>query len=113
MSVQPRKKPRSKLKKINVTLRDQWKSILKQVEKDEVPITMLQSLSVNLIDGTVVNIDIKELLKDGIDPVDIEEMLDLKLKALDNIIVDVDFFVSIDDVVSAVQPITDEILKDL
>jgi len=74
---------------------------------------MLQSLSVNLIDGTVVNIDIKELLKDGIDPVDIEEMLDLKLKALDNIIVDVDFFVSIDDVVSAVQPITDEILKDL
>jgi len=96
-----------------VTLRDQWKSILKQVEKDEVPITMLQSLSVNLIDGTVVNIDIKELLKDGIDPVDIEEMLDSKLKALDNIIVDVDFFVSIDDVVSAVQPITDEILKDL
>lgn len=113
MSAQPRKKPRSKLKKINVSPRDQWKSILRQVEKDEIPITMLQSLNVNLIDGTVVNIDIKELLKDGNDPGDIEEMLDLKLKALDHIIVDVDFFVSIDDVVSAVQPITDEILKDL
>jgi hypothetical protein len=40
-------------------------------------------------------------------------MLDSKLKALDHIIEDVDFFVSIDDVVNTVQPITDEILKDL
>ena len=113
MSAHPRKKPRPKLKKINVSVRDQWKSILKEVEKDEIPITMLQSLNVNLIDGTIVNIDIKELLSEGNDPIAIEEMLDLKLKALDHIIVDVDFFVSIDDVVSTVQPITDHILKDL
>ena len=113
MSAHPRKKSRSKLKKINVTPRDQWKSILKEVEKDEIPITLLQSLNVNLIDGTVVNIDIKELLSEGNDPEDIEEMLDLKLKALDHIIVDIDFFVSIDEVVRTVQPITDNILKDL
>lgn len=113
MSVQPRKKPRSKLKKINVSAKDQWKRILKDIEKEEIPITLLRSISVNLIDGTIVNIDVKELIKEGHDPEVIEEMLDLRLKALDHIIEDVDFYVDIDDVVRTVQPITDQILKDL
>lgn len=113
MPVPPRKKPRPKLKRINASARDQWKRILKDVEKKEIPIQLLQSMDVNLIDGTVVNIDIKELLNSGHDPDDIEQLLDLKLKSLDHIIVDVDFFVSIDDVVKTVQPITDQILKDL
>jgi len=113
MPVQPRKKPKQKLKRINVSARSQWKEILKDVEKKEIPIHLLQSMDVNLIDGTVVNIDIKELLSSGHDPDDIEQMLDLKLKSLDHIIDDVDFYVSIDDVVKTVQPITDQILKDL
>jgi hypothetical protein len=113
--VQPRKNPRSKqkLKRINASARDQWKRILKDVEKKEIPISLLQSINVNLIDGTVVNVDIKELLSSGHDPETIEELLDLKLKSLDHIISDVDFFVSIDEVVKTVQPITDHILKDL
>jgi hypothetical protein len=113
MPVQPRKKPKQKLKRINASARSQWKQILRDVEKKEIPIQLLQSLDVNLIDGTVVTIDIKELLNDGHDPDDVEQMLDLKLKALDHIIDDVDFYVSIDDVVKTVQPITDQILKDL
>jgi hypothetical protein len=113
MSAQPRKKPRSKLKKINVSARDQWKRILRDIEKEEIPITLLRAISVNLVDGTVVNIDVKELIKEGHDPEVIEEMLDLRLKALDHIIEDVDFYVDIDDVVKTVQPITDQILKDL
>ena len=113
MSAQPRKKPRSKLKKINVSAKDQWKRILRDIEKEEIPVTLLRSISVNLIDGTIVNIDVKELIKEGHDPEVIEEMLDLRLKALDHIIEDVDFYVDIDDVVNTVQPITDQILKDL
>jgi hypothetical protein len=113
MSAQPRKKPRSKLKKINVSAKDQWKRILRDIEKEEIPITLLRAISVNLVDGTIVNIDVKELIKEGHDPEVIEEMLDLRLKALDHIIEDVDFYVDIDDVVKTVQPITDQILKDL
>ena len=109
----PRKKPRSKLKKINVTERAKWKLILKDVEKREIPITMLLSIGVNLIDGTVVEIDIKELLLAGNDPDEIEDMLDAILKALDDIINDVDFFISIEDVAKAVQPLTDNLLKGL
>lgn len=113
MSEQPRKKPRSRLKKINISARDQWKKILKDVEKKEIPIHLLQSIDVNLIDGTVVNVNIKDLLDEGNDPQVIEELLNVKLKALEQIVLDVDFFVSIEDVVKIVQPITDDILKDL
>lgn len=108
-----KRKPRQKLKRINVSSREQWKRILKDVDKDEIPITLLQSITVNLIDGTQISIDIKELMKDGFEPDEIEQMLDLKLKSLDHIIEDVDFYVSIEEVVKTVQPITDQILKDL
>lgn len=94
-------------------MRDKWKHILKDVEKKEIPVTFLQAIAVTLIDGTVVNINIKELIMAGTDPDDIEIMIDAKLKALDDIIHDVDFFISIDDVVNTVQPVTDELLKDL
>lgn len=109
----PKRKPKSKLKKINVSARDQWKKILKDVEKQEVPVTLLRSLSVNLIDGTVVTIDVKELIREGHDPDLIEQMLDVRLKALDHLIDDIDFFIDIDDIAKTVQPITDQILKDL
>lgn len=113
MPEQPKRKQRSKLKKINVSAKDQWKKILNDVEKKEIPITLLQSISVNLIDGTVVNINIKQLLAEGNDPEVIEEMLDIKLKNLDHIIEDVDFYVDIDNVAKVIQPITDQILKNL
>ena len=112
MSDQPKRK-RPKLKRLNVTVREKWNKILKDVEKREVPVTLLESITVNLIDGTRVNVNIKELIVEGMDPEEIEQMLNEKLKALDHIIKDVDFFVNIDDVANAVQPITDSFLKDL
>ena len=56
---QPKRK-RPKLKRLNITTRDKWNRILSDVEKKEVPISFLQSVTVNLIDGTKVDINIKE-----------------------------------------------------
>jgi len=109
---QPRKK-RTKLKKLNITPREKWSKILKEVEKLEIPIGFLDSVTVTLIDGTDVDIDIKELIKDGKTHDEIEYMLSQKLSDLDHIIEDVDFYVNVDDVANIVQPITDEFLKDL
>ena len=111
MSRQPRKKP--KLKRVNVNQRAQWREILKDVDKDDIPIDLLLLISVNLIDGTRVNIDVKELLAEGQDPREVEQLLDSRFRALDMFIKDIDFFVNVDDVVRTVQPITDQILKDL
>lgn len=113
MSTNQPKRKRPRLKRLNVTVREKWTKILRDVDKKEVPVTLLESITVNLIDGTKVNIDIKELLDEGMNPDSLEEMLNQKLDALDHIIKDVDFFVNIDDVANLVQPITDNFLKDL
>lgn len=109
----PQKRKPQKVKKVNVSEKTKWKNILRDVDKGNIPIDLLLSISVNLIDGTKVNIDVKELLDSGNDPVAIEKLLDIKLKAIEEFIADIDFLISIDDVVQRVQPITDEILKDL
>ena len=104
-----RKQPRSK--RINISAKDQWKQILKSVSKNEVPVTMLQSVTVNLIDGTQVDVDIQSLLAEGHDPDDVRDMLNGRLERMDALIKDVDFMISIDAVARTVQPMTNEILK--
>ena len=113
MSEQKPKKPRQKSKRLNLNSKTQWESILRSVEKKEIPIAFLESVSVNLTDGTVVNINIKELLDEGNDPDILEKMLKTKLSALDYIIEDIDLYISVAAVQKAVQPVTDQLLKNL
>lgn len=107
------KRPRQRSRRLNVTSKAKWESILKEVQKDEVPVTVLQSMVVNLKDGTSVLIDVSELLAEGLDPDMIQEEINSKLVALDHIIRDVDFHINVDSVAKAIQPITDKLLKDL
>jgi len=74
---------------------------------------MLQAISVNLIDGTRVRINIKDLLDAGADPDELEQSMRLKIETLDAIIKDVDFYIDIDAVANTVQPMTDHILRNL
>jgi hypothetical protein len=74
---------------------------------------MLESINVNLTDGTIVKINIRDLLDEGMDPDDLEYDIKAKLQALDNIINDIDFFISVKAVARVVQPATDELLKNL
>lgn len=113
MSEQKPKKPRQKSKRLNLTSKAKWEAILKSVEKNEIPITMLESINVNLTDGTDVQINIRELLREGVDPDDLEKDIKSKLKSLDHIINDVDFYISVQAVAQIVQPATDELLKNL
>ena len=109
------KKPQRKSKRLKLTIseRAKWKQILADVEKDLAPISVLRAISVNLIDGTNVDIDVEELLKEGFDPEELEAEINQKLHELDHVIKNVDFFISIDNVAKAVQPFTDNLLKNL
>lgn len=110
----PSKKPRkNKSRKINVNARQKWESILRSVTKEEVPVELLESLTVNLIDGTKVQVDIKDLIAGGRDPRDIEDHINQRLSELNDLIVDVDFFISIDRVSETVLPMTNKILKNI
>jgi hypothetical protein len=107
------KQPRSRAKKLNLNVKDIWKRIVSDVEKQEVPIKVLDRLVIHLADGTNVEVNIKELIKDGADPLLIEEHLNQRLSDLSEIINDIDYYIDIDSVVKVVQPATDKILKDL
>jgi hypothetical protein len=110
------KKPRprkNKRLKLTINERDKWRQILAEVDKAEAPVSVLRGLTVNLIDGTQVDIDIQELLAEGILPADLEIEINDKLQKLDDVIENVDFFISVDHVAKAVQPFTDSLLKNL
>lgn len=105
------KKPKSQ--KVNLNQKSNWRNILKEVEKHEVPIQVLEKLCVHLKDGTQVMIDVKVLLESGCDAEDVETQINQKLEELDMYIENVDFFVDVDEVQKTVQPETDKILGKL
>jgi len=109
----PPKRKRPKLKKINISSRSQWQNIIRDVDTDHIPIRLVNAIGINLIDGTKVTINIRELIAAGNDPEELDQVLRSKFASLDNIIQDVDFYVDIEAVANAVQPLTDQILKDL
>ena len=114
MSEQNPKKPRkAKPKKLNLSSKTAWRNILKDVEKQEVPIHVLERMVVHLKDGTDVEVNIKELISTGIDPDQIEERVNKRLTELDSYIINVDFFVDIESVERTVQPETDKLLSKL
>ena len=113
MAEQKQQPKRRRSKRLNLSKKAQWESILKGTTKDEVPIQVLDSISVNLKDGTSVNIYVRELLKDGEDPQTLEVEIQRRLDEMDDIIQDVDFYVSVPALSKTIQPVTDEILKDL
>jgi len=76
-------------------------------------VSFLRSITVNLMDDTVVEINITELLEEGVDPEVIEIQLNQQLKDLDAYIKDVDFYINIDSVSKVVQTFTDRLLKNL
>ena len=107
----PKKQPKSK--RLNLNAKTTWKNILKDVEKDEVPIHVLEKLMVHLKDGTIVQIDIKKILSEGTDPDELEKHVSSRLDELDMYIDNIDFFVDIDAVEKTVQPETDKLLSKL
>lgn len=105
------KKP--KPKRLNLNNKKAWREILKDVEKKEVPVHVLERLVVHLKDGTEVNIDIRQILAEGADPDFIEKRVSERLEELDQYISNVDFYVDVDLVEQAIQPETDRILSNL
>lgn len=114
MSQQKPKKPRQlKSRRLNLNRKDQWEKLLKEVNKEQVPIGVLRYITVNLKDGTSVEVNIAEMLAEGADPEVVERVINKKLEDLDEIIADVDFHISVDSVAKVIQPFTDKLLKDL
>ena len=114
MAQQKPKKPRQpRSKRLNLNRKDQWEKLIKEINKEQVPIGVLRYITVNLKDGTSVDVDVVELLDNGEDPAYVEKLINTKLDSLSDYIQDVDFHISVDAVSKVIQPFTDQLLKDL
>jgi len=109
------KKPhvKSKRHKLNISSKDKWKQILREVEKLEAPVSVIQTITVHLVDGTQVDIEVQDLLNEGMAAEDLEYEINEKLDNLNEIIKTVDFHISVEHVAKAIQPATDNLLKNL
>lgn len=110
-SQKPKKLPKSK--RINLSYKGQWREILKDVEKEQVPINLLDCILIKLVDGTEVTIEVKKILEDGGDGEELQKEIAKKLSVLDHLVDRVDIFISIDSLDRMIKPITADILKDL
>jgi len=115
MAQQNPKRPSAKNKrhKLTISSKDKWKQILKQVDTPEAPISVIQKIEVELIDGTIVDINVSDLLAEGYEPGELEDMINERLEANDHIIAGADFYINADHVANTVQPITDRILRKI
>ena len=98
---------------INLSEKESWKQILSEVEKKEIPVEVMEKITVNMVDGTSVDINIREMIDSGDDPNAVHSALQRKLDEMDRLIDDIDFHINIDAVVNTIQPVTDKILKNL
>lgn len=110
MSAKNRKQQSSN---ISVNVKDKWEQILTDIDKAEVPIHVLDKLTIKLISGGKIHIPIGKLIADGNDPSHLEEQVRCKLHDLEHDIDDVFFYVDVDLVVSTVQPATDLLLDKI
>jgi hypothetical protein len=111
--MQEKKPRRSRSKKITLNTRSQWQRWVKEANKADVPIEVIQYVVVNLKDGSHVPIHISQLLAGGHDPEELDQQLASKLKELDDYIEDVDYYISVATVAKTVKAATDKLLKDL
>jgi len=112
----PRKKqPQRKQRVVKLSPDNQrdWEDILEEIDKQEVPVEVLQKVDIVLNDGTVVELSMAELTGQGMSYNDIEQALNERMDKMGNLISNVEFYVDIDKLQAQIQPNTDKILKDL
>jgi hypothetical protein len=92
---------------------DKWEHILEDVEKNKIPIQFIKKLIIKLKGKKQHTINIQNLLKQGLDPEQIEDVVSRKLNELNDTVVSVDFALNVASIADTVQPMTDDLLKNL
>lgn len=90
-----------------------WEHILEDVEKNKIPIQFIRKLIVRLHGRRRHTINIERLMAQGLEAEDVEEVLNQKLEELDADITSVEFVLNVESIALNVQPITDDLLKNL
>jgi hypothetical protein len=90
-----------------------WEHILADVEKSNVPVEFIKKIVVRMTGKKQHTINIQSLLKQGLDPEEIEEVVNRKLNELDPLITSFEFVLNVENIALTVQPETDRLLNKL
>ena len=90
-----------------------WEHILEDVEKSKVPVQFIKKIIVRMVGKKQHTINIQQLLKQGLEPEEIEEVVSRKLNELDPLITSFEFILNVESIADTVQPQTDKLLNKL
>jgi hypothetical protein len=90
-----------------------WEGILADVEKSNVPVQFIKKIVVKMTGKKQHTINIQTLLKQGLAPDEIEEVVNRKLMELDPLITSFEFVLNVENIAQTVQPETDKLLGNL
>jgi hypothetical protein len=90
-----------------------WSHILEDVDKRAIPIEFIRKLVIKLEKRKQHTINIEKMLKQGLEPEDVEDTVSTKLLELDNQVVSIEFVLNVDTIAEIVQPETDKLLNGL
>lgn len=92
---------------------EKWEKLLEGVDKRKVPVEFIKKLVLRLRGKRQQTINIQRLLKQGLDPEDIEEAISNTLMDLDEDVVSIEFILNVQTIADTVQPETDKLLNGL
>jgi hypothetical protein len=92
---------------------NKWQNILEDVEKSKIPIQFIKKIILKFEGKRQQTINIQTLLKQGLEPEEVEEVVNRKLIELDDIIVNIEFILNVENIADTVQPETDKLLGKL
>lgn len=90
-----------------------WEHILEDVEKSKVPVQFIKKIVVRMVGKKQHTINIQNLLKQGLSPDEVEEVVGRKLNELDPLITSFEFLLNVETIAETVQPETDKLLGNL
>lgn len=92
---------------------EKWEKLLEGVDKRKVPVEFIKKLVLRLRGKRQQTINIQRLLKQGLDPEDIEDAISNTLMDLDEEVVSIEFVLNVQTIADTVQPETDKLLNGL
>lgn len=109
----PKPKQKPKPKKLNLNPKIHWRNIIKDISTDRVPMNIVKTISLVMIDDTLVEINVSDLLLRGMDHQELENYVQNRFAELHNYIKSVNFNINILDIADKIQPATNELLKNI
>lgn len=92
---------------------EKWEHIVNDVEKTKIPVEFIKKLILKLNGRRQRSINIRSLIKQGLDSDEIEEVVTSKLQEYDDDMISIEFELDIEGIAEVVQPETDKMLKNL